>query len=41
LLPVTEINNAANNTAINENPRFFDQPKPIHSYVAAVLFNRV
>jgi hypothetical protein len=40
LLPVTEINNAANNTAINENPRFFDQPKPIHSYVAAVLFQQ-
>jgi hypothetical protein len=40
LLPVTEINNAANNTAINENPRFFDQPKPVHSYVAAVLFQQ-
>jgi len=40
LLPVTEINNAADNTAINENPRFFDQPKPVHSYVAAVLFQQ-
>jgi hypothetical protein len=40
LLPVTEINNAATNTAINENPRFFDQPKPVHSYVAATLFQQ-
>lgn len=40
LLPVTEINNASTNTAINENPRFFDQPKPVHSYVAAVLFQQ-
>ena len=31
LLPVTEINNSPDNTAINENPRFFDQPKPVHS----------
>jgi len=40
LLPVTEINNAATNTAINENPRFFDLPKPVHSYVAAALFQQ-
>jgi len=40
LLPVTEINNAPTNTAINENPRFFDQPKPVHSYVAATLFQQ-
>jgi hypothetical protein len=40
LLPVTEINNAADNTAINENPRFFDQQKPVHSYVAATLFQQ-
>jgi hypothetical protein len=40
LLPVTEINNAATNTAINENPRFFDSPKPVHSYVAAALFQQ-
>jgi hypothetical protein len=40
LLPVTEINNAATATAINENPRFFDQPKPVHSYVAATLFQQ-
>jgi hypothetical protein len=40
LLPVTEINNAVENTKINDNPKFFDQPKPVHSYVAAVLFNQ-
>jgi hypothetical protein len=40
LLPVTEINNASTNTAINENPKFFDQPKPVHSYVAGVLFQQ-
>ena len=37
-LPATEINNAEQNTAINDNPKFFDQPKPVHSYVAATLF---
>ena len=40
LLPVTEINNAPENTAIAENPKFFDQPKPVHSFVAAVLFQQ-
>jgi hypothetical protein len=40
LLPVTEINNASSNTAINENPKFFDQPKPVHSFVAAILFQQ-
>jgi hypothetical protein len=40
LLPVTEINNASTNPQINENPRFFDQPKPVHSYVAATLFQQ-
>ena len=39
-LPVTEINNAPENTAIAENPKFFDQPKPVHSYVAAILFQQ-
>jgi hypothetical protein len=39
LLPVTEINNAPENTAINENPKFFDQKKPVHSYVAAVPYS--
>jgi hypothetical protein len=40
LLPVTEINNAPENKAANENPRFFDVPKPVHSYVAATLFQQ-
>ena len=39
-LPVTEINNAEQNTAITENPQFFDQTKPVHSYVASVLFQQ-
>ena len=39
-LPVTEINNAEQNTAINENPQFFNQTKPVHSYVASVLFQQ-
>lgn len=37
-LPATEINNAPTNTEINDNPQFFKQPKPVHSYVAATLF---
>jgi hypothetical protein len=40
LLPVTEVNNAPENTKISENPKFFDQPKPVHAYVAAVLFQQ-
>ena len=40
LLPVTEINNAPTNTQTVENPKFFDQPKPVHSYVAAALFQQ-
>jgi uncharacterized protein (DUF2345 family) len=40
LLPVTEINNAPSNTKINESPKFFDQKKPVHSYVAASLFQQ-
>jgi hypothetical protein len=40
LLPVTEINNAPENTEYSENPKFFDKPKPVHSYVAAVLFQQ-
>jgi hypothetical protein len=39
-LPVTEINNAITNPGVNENPKFFDQAKPVHSYVAAVLFQQ-
>lgn len=37
-LPVTEINNS--NTAIVDNPKYFDQPKPVHSYVAGILFQQ-
>lgn len=40
LLPVTEINNSIRNPQTNENPRFFDAPKPVHSYVAATLFQQ-
>ena len=39
-LPVTEINNAPENTKVSEDPQFFNQPKPVHSYVAAVLFQQ-
>jgi hypothetical protein len=38
LMPVTEINQQ--NTAINENPRFYDQPKPVQSVVAGILFQQ-
>lgn len=37
-LPVTEIN--VRNQQVNDNPKFFDQPKPVHSYQAAVLFQQ-
>jgi hypothetical protein len=37
-LPVTEINNS--NSAIANNPKYFNQPKPVHSYVAGVLFQQ-
>lgn len=37
-LPVTEINNS--NSAITDNPKYFDQPKPVHSYVAGILFQQ-
>lgn len=37
-LPVVEINDA--NTAISENPRFFDQKKPVHSVVAATMLQQ-
>lgn len=40
LLPVTEINNSVKNPQTNQNPKFFDAAKPVHSYVAAVLFNQ-
>lgn len=38
LLPVTEINNE--NKGISQNPKFFDQQKPVHSFVAGVLFEQ-
>lgn len=34
-LPVANINK--NNQSINESPTFFNQPKPVHSYLAGVL----
>ena len=37
-LPVVEINQ--DNPAINDNPRFFDQTKPVHSYVFSILANQ-
>lgn len=39
-LPVTEINNAPQNTQVTENPQFFNQTKPVHSYVASALFQQ-
>jgi len=37
-LPVTEINNS--NLAIADNPKYFDQKKPVHSYLAGILFQQ-
>jgi len=37
-LPVTEINEE--NPAISEDPRFFDQIKPVHSYLAAIMLQQ-
>ena len=37
-LPVTEIN--VTDKKISQSPKFFDQPKPVHSYVAGVLFQQ-
>jgi hypothetical protein len=37
-LPVTEINNS--NKQISQNPKYFDQPKPVHSYLAGILFQQ-
>jgi hypothetical protein len=37
-LPVTEIN--VTDKAISQNPKFFDQPKPVHSYVAGIMFQQ-
>jgi hypothetical protein len=38
LMPVTEINEK--NTAINENPKFYDQPRPTQSIVAGILWQQ-
>jgi hypothetical protein len=37
-MPVVEIN--TNNLAVESNPRFFTQPKPIHAVVAETLFRQ-
>ncbi len=37
-LPVTEINNK--NTAVVEDPRYFDSPKPVHNVVAGVMMQQ-
>jgi len=39
-LPVTEINNADQNTEITESSKFFDKSKPVHSYAASTLFQQ-
>jgi hypothetical protein len=38
VLPVTEIN--PNNSKIDNNPQFFNQPKPVHSFIAAEMFQQ-
>ena len=38
LLPVTEINDLS--TAVSENPKFYDAPKPVQSVVAGILFQQ-
>lgn len=38
VLPVTEIN--PNNAKIDDNPQFFNQPKPVHSFIAAEMFQQ-
>ena len=37
-LPVTEINNQ--NSQLDNNPKFYDQPKPVHSVQAAIYFQQ-
>jgi hypothetical protein len=37
-LPVTEIN--TQDLAITDNPRFFDQTKPVHSYLAGIMMQQ-
>jgi len=38
VLPVTEIN--PNNAKIDSSPQFFNQPKPVHSFIAAEMFQQ-
>jgi len=38
VLPVTEVN--PNNNKIDNNPQYFNQPKPVHSFVAAEMFQQ-
>ncbi len=38
VLPVTEIN--PNNQQIDDNPQFYNQPKPVHSFLAAEMFQQ-
>jgi len=37
-LPVTEIND--DNESIFDDPRFFDKPKPVHSYLAGIMMQQ-
>lgn len=37
-MPVVEIN--SENESASQSPRFFDEPKPIHDYVYAILYNQ-
>lgn len=37
-LPVTEIN--TNNSGIDNDPEFFNKPKPVHSYQSAIFFQQ-
>lgn len=38
VLPVTEVN--PNNSKIDNNPQYFNQPKPVHSFVAAEMWQQ-
>ena len=39
-LPVTEINDSPENPKTSESATFFNDTKPVHSYVAAILFQQ-
>ena len=39
-LPTTEINTSPKNPQTSENPKFYNQEKPVHSYLAGVLFQQ-